>query len=181
MVTTAGTNVATIDLDVGETVTCTFTNTQLGTINIVKDTVPDAAQDFSFTDDIAGETEVLGTINIVKDTVPDAAQDFSFTDDIAAPNNFMLDDDADGTLLDTETFTNVAAGTFTVTEAAVAGYSTTVSCVDPDGGSTRFRYGSDDNLSSLSRQALRIYGADIAGPARDDCHPVFESHLLFLI
>ena len=200
---------ATINLDDGETVTCTYTNAQLGTINIVKDTVPDAAQDFSFTDDIAapnafmldddadgtlldtetfnnvapgtftvteaavagystavscadpdngstmagtnaatidldgGETitcsftnTLLGTINIIKDTVPNAAQDFSFTDDIAAPNAFMLDDDADGTLLDTETFNNVAPGTFMVTEAAVAGYSTAVSCVDPDSGST---------------------------------------------
>ncbi len=200
---------ATINLDDGETVTCTFTNMQLGTINIVKDTVPNAAQDFSFIDNIAapnafsldddadgtllntetftnvapgtfsvteaavagysttvscadpdsgstlagtnvatidldaGETitctftnTLLGTINIVKDTVPNAAQDFSFTDDIAAPNAFSLDDDADGTLLDTETFTNVAPGTFMVTEAAVAGYSTTVSCADPDSGST---------------------------------------------
>ncbi len=104
--TAAGTNVATIDLAAGETVTCTFTNTQ------------------------------LGTINIIKDTVPDAAQDFSFTDDIAAPNAFTLDDDADGTLPNTQTFINVAPGGYEVTEAAVAGYSTTVSCVDPDGGST---------------------------------------------
>ena len=206
--TTSGTT-ATIDLDTAETVTCTFTNTATGTIEIIKDTVPDAAPDFSFTDNIAtpntfmldddtdgtlptmqtftnvpigtftvteaavagynttvacvdpdngstpagtnvatidvdaGETITctftntqLGMITIIKDTVPDAAQDFSFTDNIAAPNAFTLDDDADGTLSNTQTFTNVAPGTFTVTEAAVAGYTTTVACVDPDGGST---------------------------------------------
>ena len=97
---------ATIDLDADETVICTFTNTaQPGTINIIKDTVPDSAQDFSFT--TAG-----GLI----------------------PATFDLDDDADGTLSNTQTFNNVSAGTYSVTETAVSGYTTTLSCVDPSGG-----------------------------------------------
>ena len=33
----------------GEAVTCTYTNTQRGTITVIKDTVPDAAQDFAYT------------------------------------------------------------------------------------------------------------------------------------
>ena len=68
-----------------------------------------------------------GTINIIKDTVPDAAQVFSFTDDIAGPNAFMLDDD--GTQ-GNQMFINVPPDTFMVTETPVAGYSTTVLCMD---------------------------------------------------
>ncbi|HET9476318.1 MAG TPA: hypothetical protein VFP63_02390, partial [Dehalococcoidia bacterium] len=43
------TRTAVIDLDNGETVSCTFTNTATGTINIIKDAVPNDAQDFGFT------------------------------------------------------------------------------------------------------------------------------------
>jgi uncharacterized repeat protein (TIGR01451 family) len=57
-----GTRTATIDLDSSETVECTFTNTQRGTIIINKTTNP------------AGGTG------------------FGFTDDIEAPNSFSLDD-----------------------------------------------------------------------------------------
>ncbi|MEM7358797.1 MAG: thrombospondin type 3 repeat-containing protein [Pseudomonadota bacterium] len=103
---TAG-STATIDLDLGETITCTFTNTAVGTINIIKNTVPDAAQDFSF----------------------------SSTGGLS-PATFDLDDDADGSLSNTQSFTDVGVGSYTVTEASVPGYQTTVACVDPDGGST---------------------------------------------
>ncbi|HET6594988.1 MAG TPA: hypothetical protein VFG81_05165 [Anaerolineales bacterium] len=44
-----GTRTANIMLDPGETVTCTFTNTKRGTIKIIKDAVPNDAQDFTFT------------------------------------------------------------------------------------------------------------------------------------
>jgi hypothetical protein len=45
---------ATIDLDPGETVTCTFTNTKLGTITVQKLTLPasDSTSEFAFTSDI---------------------------------------------------------------------------------------------------------------------------------
>ncbi|HET9476939.1 MAG TPA: hypothetical protein VFP63_05585, partial [Dehalococcoidia bacterium] len=39
---------ATFTLDAGETVTCTYTNMKSATVVIVKDTVPDGEQDFSF-------------------------------------------------------------------------------------------------------------------------------------
>ena len=105
--TTAG-NTATIDFDAGETITCTFTNTQ------------------------------RGTIIIVTDTLPDNGQDFSFSDDIAAPNRFVLDDDGglDATWSNTATFTNVVPGSYTVTETPVAGFLPSVSCTDPDTGTT---------------------------------------------
>ena len=53
------TGIATIDLDPGETVTCTYTNTKRGTINIVKNTVG-GDDTFAFTDDIADDTPSSG-------------------------------------------------------------------------------------------------------------------------
>jgi uncharacterized repeat protein (TIGR01451 family) len=49
-----GTRTASIGVGPGENVTCTFTNTQNGSITIVKDAVPNSAQDFAFTDSISG-------------------------------------------------------------------------------------------------------------------------------
>ena len=45
---------ATINLDSGENVTCTFTNSENGEIEIRKDAQPDSGQDFVFTDNIPG-------------------------------------------------------------------------------------------------------------------------------
>ena len=96
---------ATIDLAPGETVTCTFTNTaQPNTIVIIQDTVPDGPQDFSYS----------ATGGLI-------------------PTNFTLDDDADGTLSNTQTFNGVAAGSYSIAQIVVPGYSTGVSCVDPSG------------------------------------------------
>lgn len=70
-----------------------------------------------------------GTIVIIKDTVPDDSQDFSFSGDLGA---FSLDDDADGTLLNTKTFNDIVAGNYNVTEAEQTGFSLTgINCVDP--------------------------------------------------
>jgi len=57
-------------------------------------------------------------IVIVKDAVPDDPQDFSFsTTGGLVPATFTLDDDDDLTLPNTQTFTGLAPGTYTVTEA----------------------------------------------------------------
>ena len=72
---------------------------------------------------------IPGTITIIKNTVPDSAQDFSFTTVGTGLSNFSLDDDNDGTLSNTRTFT-VDEGSYTVTEAAAAGYAVSISCVD---------------------------------------------------
>jgi uncharacterized cupredoxin-like copper-binding protein len=98
---------ATIDLDAGETITCTFTNTKQGTIQIIKDTVPDDPQDFSFSSNITGCT------------------------------SFSLDDDSDGTLSNSQDCTTVPIGSYTITEAATTGFSlTNLSCSDPDNQSS---------------------------------------------
>ena len=102
--TTIGGQTANIDLDVGETVVCTYTNTKSATVMIVKDTVPDAPQDFSI---------ACGGLGVI-----------------------LLDDDANATLPNSHQFSNVVAGTYTCTETNVAGYQITISCSDPDGGST---------------------------------------------
>ena len=72
-----------------------------------------------------------GTIVIVKDAVPDDPQDFDFTDDIEAPNSFSLDDDpSDGTLSNTKTFSDVAVGTYSVTETVPSGWDLTAASCD---------------------------------------------------
>ena len=76
-----GSPVSNIDVAAGETVTCTFANRKRGQIVVVKDAQPNDAQDFAFT---AG-----GGLS---------------------PTSFSLDDDSDGTLSNTRTFANVAAG-----------------------------------------------------------------------
>ena len=101
--------VATINVDPGETVTCTYTN-----------------------------TDVRGSIVIVKDAVDNNAQDFAFEAswfDVADAPDFSLDDDAgavgqDTLLSNTTTFDNLIAGTYTVTETAVPGWETTIECTN---------------------------------------------------
>lgn len=78
-----------------------------------------------------------GSIVIVKDALPDDAQDFAFTTTGTDLSDFSLDDDADATLSNLHTFTGVAAGGYTVTETVVPGWTlTNLVCLDPDSGST---------------------------------------------
>ena len=108
------TGVATIDVDAGEDITVTYTNRKRGTITVVKDAVPNAPDNFSFTSDIPSNT------------------------------SFMLDDDADAALLNSQIFANLVPGTYTITEEALGGWKLTDlvinedqvenSTVDPDSG-----------------------------------------------
>jgi len=66
-----------------------------------------------------------GLITIIKDAVPDNAQDFAFTTTGAGLNNFSLDDDANGTLSNTQVFSNLGPGAYSVTEGAQAGWALT--------------------------------------------------------
>ncbi|MCL4295825.1 MAG: S8 family serine peptidase [Anaerolineae bacterium] len=101
----SGETIDDIDLEPGETVTCTFTNVKRGNITIVKDAIPDDPQDF----------------------------DFFGTDPIG---NFSLDDDADGTLPNQQTFT-VEPGSYTITEDGVSGWDLTdITCQTDDTGDT---------------------------------------------
>lgn len=71
------------------------------------------------------------TLTIIKDALPNDAQDFSFTTTGTGLSNFSLDDDSDGTLSNTRVFSNLGAGTYSVTEGAVAGWTqTSATCSD---------------------------------------------------
>lgn len=77
------------------------------------------------------------TIVIVKDAVPNDAQDFAFTVTGSGLSAFSLDDDADAVLSSTRSFTGLAAGSYTVTETAVNGWALTgLICSDPTGNSS---------------------------------------------
>ncbi|MES3006023.1 MAG: hypothetical protein V4664_03700 [Patescibacteria group bacterium] len=85
-----------------------------------------------------GDLSTCGTITIVKDTVPNDTQDFSFTTTGSGLSSFSLDDDGETTILsNTKTFANLFPGSYSVTEGLQAGYSLTgLSCTDPTSNST---------------------------------------------
>jgi len=119
---TTGAASATIDLDPGEAVSCTFTNTLIttGTIVVVNDTAPDGPQDFSY-------VTTSPTANTASALPPGI---------VSFAAGFTLDDDADATAPGTVTFTDLDQGMHTITANAVAGFTTTIMCTDPDGGTT---------------------------------------------
>lgn len=98
---------ASIGLDGGENVVCTYTNTKQGSITIVKDASPNSSQDFQFTP----SANLPGGI-------------------------FSLDDDANATLPNQKVFAELAPGTYTVQEAAVAGWTVTGISCSGGGGNT---------------------------------------------
>ena len=96
---------ATLEVDPGDDITCTYVNKQDATVTIVKDAVPDDAQDFAYTTTGAGLS------------------------------GFSLDDDADATLSNTEVFTISGAdfGSKSITESAQAGWDlTALECSEGD-------------------------------------------------
>ncbi len=75
-----------------------------------------------------------GKITIIKDAVPNSAQDFDFATTGSGLSAFKLDDDSDNTLSDTKVFNDVAPGAYTITEAAVSGWKlTNLVCNDANG------------------------------------------------
>jgi hypothetical protein len=79
-----------------------------------------------------------GKITIIKDTVPDAAQDFHYTTTGGlTPSSFDLDDDADATLSNTQVYNQVTPGSYTVTEGGINGYVlTSLTCSATGTGSS---------------------------------------------
>lgn len=63
-----------------------------------------------------------GTITIILDAQPDNAQDFTFTGPGLTPATFIVDDDTDPTLANTQVFSSVPAGTYTITETVPPGW-----------------------------------------------------------
>ena len=73
-----------------------------------------------------------GTLTIIKDAVPNGQQDFSFTTTGTGLAPFSLDDDSDPTLSNTQVFTGLAAGTYSVAETPATGWTQT-SAICSDG------------------------------------------------
>ena len=137
-----GSDVTAIDLDAGETVTCTFTNDQQpGTIVVAKETDPDGdpqgfefttdyTEDFSLSDGDSHETSELspGTYS-VSETLPDGWEQTSATcDDESDPS--AIDLDAGETVICTFTNTKlVQTGTIVVEKQTL-----------PDGDPTLFDF-----------------------------------------
>ena len=84
----AGADTIFVTLNSGDHVTCTFTNTEYGSITVVK--------------------------NAVADTPADQGQDFTF---FTSLGTVVLDDDTDPTLSDTATFGEVLPGQYSVVES----------------------------------------------------------------
>lgn len=77
--------------------------------------------------------QIVSQLSIVKNAVPDDAQDFAYTTSGAGLSNFSLDDDGETTILsNTKTFTGLVNDntiTRTVTETAVTGWTlTNIAC-----------------------------------------------------
>jgi hypothetical protein len=79
------------------------------------------------------------SITVVKNTVPDGPQDFTFTPSTGVNGgaSFVLDDDGlDGSPVPSQLTFTVTPGVHTVAETAVPGFDlTSIVCVDPSGGS----------------------------------------------
>ncbi len=63
-----------------------------------------------------------GSITIVKDAQPNDSQDFSFATSGNGLSGFSLDDDSDHTLSNTKTFSDLSAGSYSVTEGTTNGW-----------------------------------------------------------
>lgn len=130
--TTTGpdTNYVTLTVNGTATGTGSFTNTA----NV---TTPSTIVETTTANNTASATTTIAaaaSIKIIKDSVPDNAQDFAFTTTGTGLSNFSLDDDADATLSNEKLFSNLAAGSYTVSETATSGWVTQLTCTGDTGG-----------------------------------------------
>ncbi len=115
----AGDNTVKVSVGAGNTPTCTFVNTKQGSITIVKD-------------DKNPETD---------------AQDFAFsaTGTGMTPASFSLDDDADGTLSNSQAFTGLLPGSRSASETVNANWAlTNISCTGATSSTIAFVGGNAD-------------------------------------
>ncbi len=105
----------TVSVEAGAHVTCVFTNTKRASVSVTKDAQPNSSQAFSFTTSLQDydEYEEEGELALMSRN----------SNLLEAPTNFSLTDDGVMTALATKTFHNVMPGTYTITEADVAGWS----------------------------------------------------------
>jgi uncharacterized protein YndB with AHSA1/START domain len=93
------------------------------------------------------------TITVVKDAIPNDAQDFAFTTTGSGLSNFTLDDDADPTLSNTIVFNNITTfGTKTITEGLVSGWNLTDIQIVESGGMNDSTFNLANRLATLNVQ-----------------------------
>jgi hypothetical protein len=147
---------ATFNLEAGETIKCTFTNTQRGSITIIKDAQPNDPKDFAFT--------TTGT----------------------GLSGFSLDDDDDNTLPRTTTFTDIKPGSYSVTESAVTSWELTGLTCEGTNGSTGVKSGTTANIdlkaggsvtcTFTNVKAGHIIVKKVTDPTGDDASFEFDSN-----
>ncbi len=188
--TSLGTRTATINVEPDETVTCTFTNTQRGTIKITKITDPTGGTGFGYTDDIAAPNSFSldhGQTKTFSNVVPGS---YMATEDDPTPGfdltALSCDDGASDTPSTTSlgtrkasieldpgetvecTFTNTQRGTIVIEKVT-----------DPT-GATGFGYTDDiaaPNVFSLDHGQSKTFLNVLAGQymvTEDDPSPTFE-------
>lgn len=112
-----GTTIEEISVSSGDEIVCTFTNTKLASLTIIKDAMPFSEQDFKFTVEKANhEQDNTNARLALLETIEELE---------SQPTSFLLDDDTDPTLSDKETLTQLALGTYYITEQAVKGWDLT--------------------------------------------------------
>src|SRR4051794_2431728 len=97
-----------------------------------------------------GGVSSCGTVTIHKDATPNDAQDFSYSSTGGlTPSTFSLDDDGDATLSDTQTFTSVKPGAYSVTEGAQSNpwQFDHVSCTSSGSGTSATANGQTVNIT----------------------------------
>lgn len=141
----------------GQTVTCLITNTKNATLNIIKDALPNHEQNFGFT------TTNLGGVS------------------------FNLDDDADGTLPNTQTINTLLPGSYSVTESATPGWSLTGLTCNTNNfnavGSTvtvNMAAGQTTNCTFTNTKLVSISGIKYTSSATGVLGPVLAGWTIFI-
>ena len=144
-----GSPIDAIALSANETVTCVFTDTQRGSITVVKDTVPDSGRDFSF---------AVGA-------------------DVNGGESFVLDDDGpNGSDVPNSVTFPVDPGNHLVREVIADGYDlTSIVCDDLnstgniDTGLATFRVGAGEHVTCVFTNTKQVvYGEDPGDTYGDD-------------
>ena len=123
---------------------------------------------------VPSTTVKCGTVRIIKNTLPDNYQDFNFTTNITGyPPTFTLDDDAtlvNPSALSNVQYFNVFNGNYNVAETpSVPGFTVTVSCTDPSGGT--LTGGTSASISVSNLENITCTFRNVGAPQTHVCVP----------
>ena len=105
---------------------------------------------------LSAQSGATGAITIIQNTLPQDPQDFAFTVTGGLTSAaFTLDNDADGTLPNTQVLTDLPVGSYTITQPSVAGFTNFIACTSDVTGQT---VGSNTGISNAA--TVEIPAAD---------------------